>query len=129
MIASWKLIAVGAVGVVLGGAGAGVAMAHTQAAPRAYIVAEVQVSDTGAYRPYIERTGAIVTQYGGHYVARGGKTESIEGAAPAGRIALIEFPSLAALDRFESSPEYRAVVPIRHRAATSRVFAVEGVAP
>jgi uncharacterized protein (DUF1330 family) len=122
---SLKLAAVGLAGVVVGATGLGVV--HAEATPHAYIVAEVQVNDTAAYRPYIQATGPIVTQYGGHYIARGGKTESLEGAKPAGRIAIIEFPSMAALLRFESSPEYRKVVPIRHQAATSRVFAVEGL--
>jgi uncharacterized protein (DUF1330 family) len=124
---AWTLVAVGVAGIVVGAAG--LRMAEAQATPRAYIVAEVQVNDTAAYRPYIQKTGPIVTQYGGHYIARGGKTQSFEGTPPAGRIALIEFPNLAALQRFEASPEYREVVPIRHRTATSRVFAVEGVSP
>src|SRR6476469_1869555 len=127
MKGSWKLAAVGLAGVVVGVTGFG--MVEAQATPRAYIVAEVQVSDSAAYRPYVQRTGPIVAQYGGRYLARGGATQSFEGTAPAGRIALIEFPNLAALQRFESSPEYREVVPIRHRAATSRVYAVEGVMP
>ena len=127
MNAAWKLAAVGVAGVVVGATGLRIVQA--QSTPHAYIVAEVQVNDTAAYRPYIQKTGPIVTQYGGHYIARGGKTQSFEGTAPAGRIALIEFPSMAALQRFESSPEYREVVPIRHRNATSRVFAVEGLSP
>lgn len=127
MNASWKLAAVGLAGVVVGASG--LEIARAQGTPHAYLVAEVQVADTAAYRPYIQRTGPIVTQYGGHYIARGGKTESIEGTPPAGRIALIEFPNMAALLKFEASPEYGAVKPIRHKAATSRVFAVEGVAP
>ena len=122
-----KLVAVGIAGIAVGGTGLRIATA--QAKPHAFIVAEVDVHDTAAYRPYAQRASQIVTQYGGHYIVRGGKTESIEGAKPANRIAIIEFPSLEALDRFESSPEYRAVVDIRHKNATSRVFAVEGVIP
>jgi uncharacterized protein (DUF1330 family) len=122
-----KCVAVGAAGIVVGATGLSIARAQTK--PHAFIVAEVEVHDTAAYRPYAQRAGQIVTQYGGHYIVRGGKTESIEGAKPANRIAIIEFPSLEALNRFESSPEYRAVVDIRHKNATSRVFAVEGVIP
>jgi uncharacterized protein (DUF1330 family) len=36
---------------------------------------------------------------------------------------------MEALEKFESSPEYAAVKPIRQRAAASRIFAVEGAAP
>lgn len=123
----WKFAVVGLAGVVVGATGLRIASA--QAKPHAFIVAEVQVHDTAAYKSYAQRAAQIVTQYGGHYIVRGGKTESIEGAKPADRIAIIEFPSLEALNRFESSPEYRGVVEIRHKNATSRVFAVEGVLP
>jgi uncharacterized protein (DUF1330 family) len=127
MKTSLRVAAIAIAGVVVGATGMGIL--HAQATPHAYIVAEVDVKDTAAYRPYIQQTGPIVTQYGGHYIVRGGKTESFEGPKPAGRIALIEFPSMAALERFEASPEYRKVAEIRHRAATSRIFAVEGVTP
>ena len=123
----WRFAAVGFAGIVVGATGLSIASA--QAKPRAYIVAEVDVHDTAAYKAYAQRAAQIVTQYGGHYIVRGGTSESIEGAKPANRIAIIEFPSLDALNRFESSPEYRGVVDIRHKNATSRVFAVEGVAP
>jgi uncharacterized protein (DUF1330 family) len=121
----WKLAAVGVLGVTVGAT----ATARRQATPHAYIIAEVDVKDSAAYTPYRLRASAIVTQYGGHYIVRGGKTESLEGARPASRVAIIEFPSMAALMKFESSPEYTEVKPIRLRNATSRVFAVEGVAP
>jgi uncharacterized protein (DUF1330 family) len=127
MRASWMLAVVAVAGVVVGATE--LRVLDAQATLHAFIVAEVDVHDTAAYRPYVQAVGPIVAQYGGHYIARGGKTESFEGAKPAGRIALIEFPSMAALERFESSPEYAKVVGIRHRVATSRVFAVEGVSP
>ena len=108
---------------------AGTTAAHAAATPHAYIVAMIDVHDAPAYRPYAEQAAKIVAAHGGRYIARGGATRSIEGDAPPGRVALIEFPSMEALEKFESSPEYTAVKPIRHRAATSRIFAVEGVAP
>ncbi len=123
----WNFAAVALAGIIVGATG--LSIAGAQAKPRAYIVAEVDVHDTAAYRAYAQRAGQIVTQYGGHYIVRGGKSEAIEGTKPANRIAIIEFPSLDALNKFESSPEYRAVVDIRHKNATSRVFAVEGVSP
>ena len=123
----WRFVAVGIAGVGVGATG--LRIADAQVKPHAFLVAEIHVTDTAAYRPYVQRTGPIVTKYGGHYLVRGGKTESIEGATPAERIAIIEFPSLEAVDRFERSPEYRDVVTIRHKAATSRVFAIEGVSP
>lgn len=123
-----NLVVVTLAGVALGATGMRVANA-TQATPHAFIVAEVDVRDSAAYRQYATEASKIVTQFGGHYIVRGGKTVRFEGDAPARRIAIIEFPSLAQLEKFESSPEYTAVKPIRLRNATSRVYAVEGIAP
>jgi uncharacterized protein (DUF1330 family) len=104
-------------------------MLHAQSTPRAYLIAEVQVTDPEAYKPYIPKAAQIVAQYGGQYLARGGKTESLEGAEPAGRVVLVQFPSLAALHQCWHSPEYREVAPIRRGASQSRFFVIEGVAP
>jgi uncharacterized protein (DUF1330 family) len=117
---------------VLAGAVAGIAgtaVAFAAASPHAYIVAMIDVHDAAAYKPYAERAAKIVAQHGGKYLARGGATKMIEGEAPPNRVAIIDFPSMEALEKFEASPEYTAVKPIRHRAATSRIFAVEGTAP
>ena len=100
------------------------------ATPKAYIVAKIDVSDPAAYRPYAEQAAKIVASFGGHYLARGGPTKSIEGEAPPSRVAIIEFPTMEALEKFEASAEYTAVKPIRQRASrSSRIFAVEGVSP
>ena len=55
--------------------------------------------------------------------------ETLEGDGPPGRLVVLEFPDLAAARRFYESPEYRAIIGIRHRAATSRLVLVEGHAP
>jgi len=53
----------------------------------------------------------------------------VEGAEPNGRIVVIVFPSFAAAKAFQDAPERLAAGRIRHRIATSRIFAVEGAAP
>jgi len=122
---SVKIGAVALIGIVVGAAATRVAQAR--ATPRAFIVAEINVTDAAGYRPYADQAAKIVAQFGGQYLARGGATKSIEGAAPPNRVAIIEFPDMATLEKFEASAEYSAVKPIRQRAATSRIFAVEGV--
>jgi uncharacterized protein (DUF1330 family) len=122
-----KQMAVGLIGGVVGAAGTRAAT-HT-AAPHAFLVAEINVHDTVSYPTYAKGAALAVAQYGGHYLARGGATHTIEGAAPPNRVALVEFPNMDDLLRFEASPEYGAVRPIRQRAAESRIFAVQGVTP
>jgi len=98
-------------------------------APKAYVIGEVNVSDAETYKTYAAKTSPIVAKFGGIYIARGGQTVPVEGAGPAGRIVVIEFPSLAAAKAFESSAEYLKVAPIRQRSSTGRFFIVEGTAP
>ncbi|MGH9518273.1 MAG: DUF1330 domain-containing protein [Terriglobales bacterium] len=39
---------------------------------------------------------------------------------------MIEFPSLAVARKVESSPQYRAIAPLRQKASRSRLFLAEG---
>lgn len=98
-------------------------------APKAYVIGEVNVTDAETYKTYAQKTSPIVAKFGGIYIARGGQTVAVEGAGPAGRIVVIEFPSLAAAKAFEASAEYLKVAPIRQRSSTGRFFIVEGTAP
>jgi uncharacterized protein (DUF1330 family) len=96
-------------------------------APKGYVIAEITVTDPEAYKQYIATVPAIVAKFGGKYLVRGGQTAGVEGAAPTGRIVILEFDSLAAARSFEDSSEYRAAASLRQKAARSRVFLVEGV--
>jgi len=98
-------------------------------APRAYMIAEINMTSPEAYAPYAAQAPAVLARYGGRYLARGGRTESLEGAAPAPRVAVVEFPSMAAAQTFYTSPEYSKIRPIRQSGSTGRFFLVEGVPP
>ncbi len=97
------------------------------AAPKAYAIAEINVTDPVAYKKYLAAVTPIVTQFGGKYIVRAGQIVPLEGDAPTGRFIIIEFQDMATARRFESSPQYRAIAPLRQRAASSRLFLVEGV--
>ena len=49
------------------------------------------------------------------------------GWSPSGRIIILEFPDIESLQKWATSPEYAPVAEIRHRAADSKSFTVEGV--
>jgi uncharacterized protein (DUF1330 family) len=103
--------------------------ATAHAAPKAYAIAEVNVTDPVIYQKYIAAVSPVVAHFGGKYLVRAGRVVPLEGKAPTGRFIVIEFPSLAVAEQFESSPEYRAVAPLRLRSARSRLFLVEGALP
>ncbi|HVC47135.1 MAG TPA: DUF1330 domain-containing protein [Terracidiphilus sp.] len=94
--------------------------------PKGYAIAEINVTNPVAYKKYLAAVTPIVAQFGGRYLVRAGKIVPIEGHAPTGRFIVIEFPSLAIAEHFESSPQYKAIAPLRQHAARTRLFLVEG---
>jgi uncharacterized protein (DUF1330 family) len=94
--------------------------------PKAYGIAEINVTDPNAYKQYLAAVSPIVAEFQGRYLVRAGTIVPVEGDAPTGRYVVIEFPSLAKAKSFEASPEYLAIDPLRQRASHSRIFLVEG---
>jgi uncharacterized protein (DUF1330 family) len=108
-------------------ASAPVAQAQT-VANKGYLIAEINVTDPTTYQRYMDAVGRVVSQFGGVYAVRAGKSVSLEGAALTGRFIVIEFASPQVAQAFYNSPEYQALKPIREQSATSRVFLIEGAA-
>lgn len=91
-----------------------------------YYIGEIEITDLGAYEDYKPLAGAAIRSFGGEYLVRGGETESLEGAAPKGRVVILKFPSVEVCKNWFSSEEYAPAHAIRDRAAISRTFVVEG---
>ena len=104
-------------------------LAANAEAPKAYIIAEIEVFDTAAYENYKTAVVPIVAKYGGRYIVRGGQIKPIEGEVPKGRVVVLEFANVAAAEAFLTSDEYRPVADIRHKTAKSRILIVEGIIP
>jgi len=92
----------------------------------AYVIAEVQVTNPAGYDAYRPLAGASIAQYGGKFLARGGKTELLEGSPEPARIVVIEFADMAAAKRWYDSPEYQEALKIRLANSRGRVLLVEG---
>ena len=93
----------------------------------AYIIADIEITDSNAYEEYRQRVPAIIAAYGGRYLTRGGAVQVLEGTWSPRRAVIVEFPSLAAVNAFWTSPEYQPLRAIRERASKSNLVAVEGV--
>ena len=93
----------------------------------AYVVVDVDVTDPKAYDVYREKAGASVEQYGGRYVARGGKTTVLEGEWSPSRLVVLEFADAAAAEAWYRSPEYQDARAARAGAATMNMVIVEGL--
>ena len=120
-----KLLLAVLVGAVIGIAGATAIHARQMKMLPGYVVAEVDVTDPATFKQYADKAPGTITQYGGHYIIRGGKNTSLEGDAPK-RFVVIQFENVEKAKAWEDSPEYEAIKPIRHKSAKSRVFIIEG---
>ena len=97
---------------------------------KAYVVAEIQVTNPQDYEAYRTQSTAAAAQYGGKFLMRGGQRIQLEGEDDihnAGwRTVIQEFPSLEAAQRWYNSPEYQKALPIRQANSVGRLYIVEG---
>jgi uncharacterized protein (DUF1330 family) len=93
----------------------------------AYIVAEIDVIDADAYEEYRRQAPPSIAQYGGKYIVRGGRTETLEGQWAPKRIVILEFPSFEQAKKWWSSPEYAPAKQLRQRSARTKMIVVDGV--
>ena len=113
---------------VLAGAalcGAALQGLNAQSKPLAYIVAEVEVTDPGAYQTYLDRNTPLVASAGGRYLTRGEKIIALDGAPPK-RFAIIAFDSVEKAQAYRELPAYKEIMPLRDKGARFRSFIAEG---
>jgi uncharacterized protein (DUF1330 family) len=93
----------------------------------AYVIVDIEVTDPAGYEEYKKLAPPAVALYGGKYIARGGKNETLEGDWHTNRLVILEFPSAEQAKAWLSSPEYAPARALRHQYAQSKMVAVEGV--
>ena len=75
----------------------------------AYLLVEMKITDPEQYKQYMAEAPPVVKAFGGEYLVRGGKHESLEGDWTPHRVAMLRFPSFEQAKAFYDSPEYAAV--------------------
>jgi uncharacterized protein (DUF1330 family) len=98
-----------------------------QAPKKAYVLVQVDVTNAQQYGEYTKLSPGIIEKFGGHFIARGGRSETLEGTPGKGRVVLIEFPSYERAKEFYNSAEYQAARKVRAGAATAQFILVEGL--
>ncbi|MEP7297431.1 MAG: DUF1330 domain-containing protein [Burkholderiales bacterium] len=93
----------------------------------AYIHASIEVTDPALYETYRRDAPGVIAAHGGRYLVRGGAVTALEGDAAPTRQVILEFPDMAHLKAFYTSPEYQRLIAIRQRASTGTLVAIEGV--
>ncbi|GLS88240.1 hypothetical protein GCM10010873_32140 [Cypionkella aquatica] len=92
----------------------------------AYWIAHVTVTDPAQYSGYQALAPLAFAKFGAKFLARGGASDSPEGAGFE-RHVLIEFPDLQAARACYASAEYQAARAARTGAAEVMITMVEGV--
>ena len=86
----------------------------------------IQVTDDGWVPDYATNVHDIVHKHGGKYLSRSGNITNVEGESPESTlIALIEFPTLEAVQAFASSPEYAPYIEARQAGSVSRLRVID----
>lgn len=93
----------------------------------AYVIVDIHVSEPVRYEEYKKQAAPTVELYGGRYVARGGRTEVLEGDWVPSRLVILQFDTIEQARTWLDSPEYSQVKQIRHETAVSNMVVVEGV--
>lgn len=96
---------------------------------KAYWIAHVDVTDSDQYSQYTQRAPAAFALYGGRMLARGGRSEALEGGPARQRNVVIEFESYEQAMACYRSEEYQAAKKHREGAGEAEIIIVEGVAP
>ncbi|MFD2201350.1 DUF1330 domain-containing protein [Shivajiella indica] len=95
----------------------------------ALVLVEVTIHNPELYEEYKKHTLATIQMFGGRFVVRGAKTESLEGDWNPERLVILEFPSIQAAKNWWASPEYTIAKNIRYQTATSKMLLVESLGP
>jgi uncharacterized protein (DUF1330 family) len=92
-----------------------------------YIIVDVQITDPEAYERYKAAVPATLAAYGGKFLVRGGRAETLEGDWEPHRIVMLEFESMEKAKAWWSSQEYAAPKQLRQSASLTKMIVVEGV--
>ena len=93
----------------------------------AYIVVDIEITDPAAFEEYRKSVPATVEKYGGRFVVRGGRAETLEGSWSPRRIVVLEFPTFERAKEWWASDEYRAPKTLRQSASISSLIVVQGI--
>jgi uncharacterized protein (DUF1330 family) len=93
----------------------------------ALIIVDIEVLDPVRYEDYKRLASAAIAAHGGRYLARGGKSEVLDGEWQPRRLVVLEFDSMEKARAWRDSPEYAEAKKVRDDCARVNMVVVEGV--
>jgi len=98
---------------------------------KAYVIAELVITDPAAYEAYRKEVLPSVQSFDGQFLVRGGTRIQCEGVDATHhdqmRTVILEFPSLQKAQAWYESAAYTELKLMRQAASQGRLFIVEGV--
>jgi len=93
-----------------------------------YLIADVKVTDDSWIPEYAVNVHNIVHKHGGKYLSRTSNITTIEGEElDTSLIALLEFPSLEAVQAFVKDPAYAKYLKARQAGSISRFHVIDDI--
>ena len=93
----------------------------------AYIISNLDVHDEAELADYVKNAPASIARYGGKYLVRRGKVDSLEGAWSPKALVILEFPTRAQAKAWYESAEYRALRETSFKGASRDLILIDGV--
>ena len=91
-----------------------------------YLIADIKVTDDAWIPDYAANVHDIVGKHGGKYLSRSGNIKTIEGDGLGTTVvALMEFPSMEALQAFYDDPSYTKYRKARQAGSNSRFHVID----
>ena len=101
--------------------------AHYISTMPAYVIAHIDVKDPARYEDYKKMSPVSIEKFGGRFIARGGKTEVLEGTWQPKRLVLLEFPTVERAREWWGSDEYAPAKALRQATSSGDMIVVEGL--
>ena len=93
----------------------------------AYVIVDIEVTDPAGYERYKELAPPSIAQYGGRYIARGGRSEVLEGEWTPKRLVILEFENRQRAKEWLNCSEYAEARKLRHKYAKTNMVVVDGL--
>ena len=91
-----------------------------------FLIAEIKITNDAWVPDYAANVHNLVAKQGGKYLSRSGNITPLEGAhKDCTLIAIIEFPSKAALEAFVGDPAYQPYLKARQAGSVSQFYMID----
>lgn len=91
-----------------------------------FLIADIKITNGDWVPGYAGNVHKLVARHGGKYLSRSGNIKTVEGPeSDSTLIAIVQFPSQAALDSFATDPEYAPYGKARQAGSISRFTVID----